>query len=58
MHPNMTTMGDRDRRLIGLPLVILQMAVSALAFMIVLDRSCDHGACDAAVAARQTADLI
>jgi hypothetical protein len=54
----MTTMGDRDRRLIGLPLVILQMAVSALAFMIVLDRSCDHGACDAAVAARQTADLI
>jgi len=36
MHPNMTTMGDRDRRLIGLPLVILQMAVSALAFMVVL----------------------
>jgi hypothetical protein len=32
----MTTTGGRDRRPIGLPLVILQMAVSAIAFMIVL----------------------
>jgi hypothetical protein len=32
----MTTMGDRARKPIGLPLVILQMAVSAIAFMIVL----------------------
>lgn len=32
----MNTMGHRDRKSVGLLLVILQMAVSAIAFMIVL----------------------